>query len=220
MTPSAVYAFDAYGTLFDVHSAAAAQADDIGPSWERLSQLWRSKQLEYTWVRSLAGHHRSFWSLTEESLDVAAAMVGGLPPGIREKLLTAYRRLKAYPEASAVLTRLRAAGARTAILTNGDPDMIADAVEAAGLSHTLDAVITVHEAGVYKTAPTTYRLVTDRFGVAPGEVSFQSSNRWDIAGAKSFGFRCVWINRTGLPDEYTDLAPHVVTGDLMAIVSG
>lgn len=218
MTTASIYVFDAYGTLFDVHSAAARHAAEIGPQWERLSFLWRLKQLEYTWVRSLMGRHRSFWSLTAESLDLAAAMTGGLTPALREKLLAAYRTLSAYPEVPEVLATLKGRGARLAILTNGDPDMIAEAVASSGIGGLMDDLITVHEAGVYKTDPRVYALATDRFGVSPAAISFQSSNRWDVAGAKAAGFSCVWINRTGQPDEYRDLAPDRVGADLRILV--
>src|SRR5215467_12214678 len=127
------YAFDAYGTLFDVHSAAARSARDIGPHWERLSLTWRAKHLEYTWIWAGTGRHTTFWKLAGDSLDTAIATVGGIPAGLRERLLASYRTLDAYPEVAEVLGRLKARGARLAILTNGDADMIADAVRSAGL---------------------------------------------------------------------------------------
>lgn len=212
-----VYVFDAYGTLFDVHSAAAAHAAAVGPAWERLSQIWRTKQLEYTWVGSLVGQHRSFWTLTCESLDYAAAAVGGLPDGLKAALLASYRRLAAYPEVPEVLIRLRDMGALIAVLTNGDPDMIAEAAASAGITDLLNEIVTVHEVGVYKTSPRVYEVVALRLGVSATDISFQSSNRWDIAGARAFGFHCVWINRAGFPDEYPHLPPHRVLTDLRAL---
>lgn len=212
-----VHVFDAYGTLFDVHSAASRYRDEIGSGWERMSQVWRTKHLEYTWIHALSRRHERFWVLAERSLAFAAETIGGVRPEIREKLMMAYRRLAAYPEVPAMLDRLRAAGGRTAILTNGDPDMIRDAVASAGLEGRLDHVITVHEAGVFKPDPRVYSLVTDRFRCAPGEVSFYSSNRWDAAGAKYAGFRVIWVNRVGAPDEYPDAGADVLVRDLAGI---
>ena len=205
--PARLYAFDAYGTLFDVHSAVARHAQDIGPQAERLSDLWRVKQLEYCWVRSLAGAYRDFAELTRDALFFAAARCGGLNPALIGRLLAAYDALDAYPDVAPALAALKSRGASIAILSNGSPAMLARAVEAARLGALIDATISVDEIGVYKTAPQVYALATARFGLAPGEVSFQSSNRWDIAGAARFGFRTVWVNRTGQPDEYRDLPP-------------
>lgn len=218
MPKPAAYVFDAYGTLFDVHSAAARHAAVIGPGWERLSQIWRVKQLEYTWVWAATGRHTTFAALTEAALDFAAASIGGVPDGCRAELLGAYRRLGAYPEVDGVLRRLRGRGVQLAILSNGDPDMLADAIDAAGLAGLFDHVVTVHEAGNFKPVPAVYRLVVDRLGVDPAVISFQSSNRWDIAGAKVAGFGCVWINRTGQPDEYRETPPDRVLPDLTGLL--
>jgi 2-haloacid dehalogenase len=215
----ALYVFDAYGTLFDVHAAAERQKDAIGPKWQQLSQIWRAKHLEYTWVASLAGQPATFWTLAQRSLDFAIASVGGgASADVRARLLAAYRGMDAYPEVAEVLSALKARGDKLAILSNGDADMLADAVRAAKLDGVLDAVLSVAPAGIFKPSMKVYQLVIDRFGGAPAEVSFQSSNRWDIAGAKAFGFRCVWINRTGAPDEYPDLAPDRVLRDLRALL--
>jgi 2-haloacid dehalogenase len=212
-----IYVFDAYGTLFDVHSAAARFSDEIGPKAGRLSEIWRLKQLEYTWIRAAAGLDGSFRAMTEQGLDYAIAATGGVAPGLRQKLLSAYDTLAAFPEVPDMLARLKAGGALTAILSNGDPDMLASAVSSAGLDGRFDAVLSVAEAGVFKPAMRVYALVTDRFRCAPEGVSFQSSNRWDIAGAKAFGFRTVWVNRAGAPDEYPDLAPDRVLKDLSTL---
>lgn len=214
MAGSRAYVFDAYGTLFDVHSATARHATAIGPHWERLSQTWRTKQLEYTWISAGIGRHTSFAHLTEAALDFAIATTGHVAPALRAELLTAYRKLSAFPEVPAVLTRLRAQRVPIAILSNGDADMLADAIAAAGLDALFDHVLTVHEAGIFKPAPAVYRLAVDRLAVPPAAISFQSSNRWDIAGAKTAGLRCVWINRANQPDEYPDAPPDVVLSDL------
>lgn len=215
---SAVYVFDAYGTLFDVHSAAQQHAGEIGERWLALSDIWRLKQLEYTWVRSLAKKPCSFWKVTEDGLDFAIQSVGGINAGLRDRLLAAYRELAAYEEVGEVLEQLKAQGAKVAILSNGDPAMLDEAVRSAGLDGVFDAVLSVAPAGIFKPAPVVYQIVLDRFGVEAGEVSFQSSNRWDIAGAEAFGFETVWVNRGGKPDEYADLAPRQVVPDLRALI--
>jgi 2-haloacid dehalogenase len=213
------YAFDAYGTLFDVHAAAARHQQAIGPLWRQLSQVWRAKHLEYTWVHALSQRPATFWDLAQQSLDHASASVGvTIPLGVRQGLLAAYRSMDAYAEVADVIAQLTARGARVAILSNGDPDMLEDAVRAAKLTATFDAVLSVTAAGIFKPAPEVYRLVMQRFGCQAQAISYQSSNRWDIAGAKAFGFRCVWINRTGAPDEYPDLKPDRVVGDLTGLL--
>lgn len=200
--------FDAYGTLFDVHAAVMRAADRIGPQARVLSETWRAKQLEYSWVQSLMGRYQPFWSLTERALDYAFARFPEVDRSVRPALLAAYRELAAFPDAGPTLDNLRRAGYRTAILSNGDPAMLADAVAAAGLAAHLDAVISVEEAGLFKTAPETYALVEKVLGVSRLRVAFVSSNRWDVAGAAAFGFACYWINRAGLPDEYEAHPPR------------
>jgi 2-haloacid dehalogenase len=217
MTP-AVYVFDAYGTLFDVHAAALRHREAIGPHAERLSDIWRTKQLEYTWTISLMDRYRDFRDLTAAALDVAAAMSGGLPAGMREKLLAAYEELEAYADVAPVLKALRASGGRTAILSNGSPSMLENAVRAAGLPDQFDAIISIDALRVYKPRPAVYGLVAKRFATAPQEVLFLSSNRWDVAGAKAFGFQTVWLNRTGKTDEYTDLPPDRIIRSLDELI--
>ena len=214
-----IFVFDAYGTLFDLHAAAARHKEAIGPKWQQLSQTWRTKHIEYTWVYSLSGRSVSFWDLAQRSLDTAIASIGGaVPEDIRGKLLAAYRTMDAYPEVAEVLAALKARGAGLAILSNGDPDMLGDAVRAARLGGLFDAVLSVTAAGIFKPAPAVYRLAAERFGCKPDGISFQSSNRWDIAGAKAFGFHAVWINRTAAPDEYPDLRPDRVLRNLRGLL--
>ena len=215
-----VYVFDAYGTLFDVHSAVGRFRDRIGPHADRMSDLWRSKQLEYTWVRTLMGAHRDFRALTAESLDQAAARSGvELSASLRAELLAAYEVLSAFPDVVPTLTALKKAGAKTAILSNGTPQMLEAATRTAGITDLLDACLSIESIGRYKTVPEVYALVTDRFGVSPDAVSFQSSNRWDVAGGVKFGFRSVWINRTGQPDEYPDLQPSAIVATLDGLLA-
>jgi len=217
----AIYVFDAYGTLFDVHSAAERQKEAIGPKWRELSILWRAKHLEYTWVYSLAGRQAMFWMLAQRSLDFAIAEVGGgISTDVRSRLLASYRTMDPYPEVGEVLGALKARGDKVAILSNGDADMLNDAVRASKLDKVFDAVISVVHAGIFKPAPKVYEVGLAKLGATPAEVSFQSSNRWDIAGAKAFGLRCVWVNRLGAPDEYPDLRPDRTVRDLRALLDG
>jgi 2-haloacid dehalogenase len=214
-----IYVFDAYGTLFDVHSAAARQKEAIGPNWERLSQTWRTKHLEYTWIHAQTGRHCTFWTLTERSLDYAIELVGGVPAGVRGQLLDAYRTLSAFPDVEAVLRTLKGQGARLAILSNGDLDMLADAVKAARFEGVFDAVFSVATAGVFKPAMLVYKLSTDHFNCAPRDITFLSSNRWDAAGAAVFGHQTVWVNRSGAPDEYPDTPSDRVLRDLRPLIA-
>lgn len=209
-----LYVFDAYGTLFDVHAAVARHRDEIGGRAEALSQLWRVKQLEYTWTVALMGRWRDFRDLTAAALDHAAAATGGLPDGVRAKLLAAYEAIEAYPDAAPTLRRLRESGARTAILSNGTTAMLEAATQAAGLADLLDAVISVDPLATYKPARVVYGLIEQAFGTTPDQVAFHSSNRWDIAGAAAFGFHTTWVNRTGKPDEYLDLPPERTVASL------
>jgi 2-haloacid dehalogenase len=211
---SPIYVFDAYGTLFDVHSAVGRYRDEVGPKSDLLSAIWRAKQLEYTWIHARVEKPASFSDLTERGLDYAIAAIGGIQKGLREELLCAYRSLAPYPEVPDVLDDLKGQGARLAILSNGDPEMLDAAVHSAGFDDVFDAVFSAADAGVFKPAMAVYELATRRFGVEPSAISFQSSNRWDIAGAHVFGFRTVWINRTGVPDEYPDMPANQIITDL------
>ncbi|MGX5776460.1 haloacid dehalogenase type II [Methylorubrum zatmanii] len=209
--------FDAYGTLFDVHSAVARHADRLGAQADSLSELWRTKQLEYSWVHGLMGRYVGFWELTERALDFALAKHPDIDRSHRESLLDAYRALDAYGEVPGVLERLRKRGVKTVLFSNGNAAMLERAVTSADLADRLDAVLSVDPVQTFKTAPDAYRLVLDRLGVARSEVLFFSSNRWDIAGATAFGFDAVWVNRKGQPDEYPDLAPRAVVTSLDAV---
>jgi 2-haloacid dehalogenase len=215
----ALYVFDAYGTLFDVHAAAERQKEAIGPKWRELSIIWRAKHLEYTWVYSLAGRQAMFWMLAQRSLDFAIAEVGGgISTDVRSRLLASYRTMDPYPEVAEVLATLKARGDKLAILSNGDADMLTEAVRAARLDKTFDAVISVVSVGIFKPSPKVYQFAVAKLGGAPADISFQSSNRWDIAGAKASGLRCVWVNRMGAPDEYPDLRPDRTVRDLRALL--
>jgi len=193
--------FDAYGTLFDVHAAVGRVRSRIGARADELSQLWRTKQLEYTWLRALMGRHVDFWQVTGDALDHALARTGIEPAPMREPLMQAYLTLDPHPEVADVLRRLHAGGLKLAILSNGTPAMLAAAVDHAGIGGLLDAVLSVEAVGVYKPNPRVYRLAVDRLAVRADQIAFQSSNAWDVHGAACFGLRPVWINRSRAPDE-------------------
>jgi 2-haloacid dehalogenase len=199
-----VVIFDAYGTLLDVNAAMRAHAARLGSDWQRISAEWRLKHIEYTWVRSLAGpgQYRDFWQLAQESLAFVAARHGISDTGLLRDVLDSYRRLDAYPDAVPVLRSLAVRGIGRAILSNGEPTMLTEAVEAAGIAELLDDVLSADAAGVYKPDPQVYALVTARFGFRAEEMAFVSSNAWDAFGAGTFGFLVFWVNRAGQPDEY------------------
>jgi 2-haloacid dehalogenase len=199
--------FDAYGTLFDFASAAAGCADVLGDKAAAVTALWRDKQLQYTWLRSLQGRHADFWQVTGDALDFTLETLSISGGGVRERLMSLYRTLACFPEVPQVLDGLKRAGFVTAILSNGSPSMLADAVAGAKLGALLDHVLSVEEAGVFKTHPKVYQLAVDRLGVAPGAIAFQSSNAWDAHAASAFGMRVVWCNRYGQRRERLPGAP-------------
>lgn len=189
--------FDAYGTLFDVNAAAERCAGELGDKWQPLANLWRLRQVEYSWLRSVMGEYVDFWQITGDALDYAMASLGIADAGLRQRLMDLYLALDAYPEVADMLATLKAAGMKTAILSNGSPDMLASAVNNAGIGDRLDAVLSVHELSIFKPSPRVYQLAVDRLGVRAEQISFQSSNAWDAHAAANFGFQVVWINRFG-----------------------
>lgn len=216
----AIAVFDLYGTLVDVAGAAriAAQTDArLAEVWPRLATAWRQRQLDYTWLHAAAGRHTPFDRITADSLDVTLAELGLSDADLRDRLLALYRHLPAWPEAPAALAALRARGMRLAVLSNGTPAMIAEAVAGAGIAGAFDALLSVEAAGVYKPAPAVYDLVGAHFGSARGDVLFVSANGWDAAGAAGYGFRAVWVNRTGAPQDRLWAAPAHVVADLSAL---
>ena len=214
-----LYAFDAYGTLFDVHSAVGRHQARLGEQAAGVSQLWRRKQLEYTWLRSLMGHYADFAVVTEEALRYALRCFHKDDDALCQDLLHAYWRLDAYPEVPRVLRRLRAQGARCVVLSNGSPAMLDAAVQSSGIAECLDAVISVDAVAVYKPDPRVYQLVTQRFGLPARAVAFQSANGWDAAGAKAFGFNVTWINRFAQSAETLPFAPDRILPDLTGLAA-
>jgi 2-haloacid dehalogenase len=189
--------FDAYGTIFDYASAAAGCRDVLGDRIERLTALWREKQLQYSWLRALEDRYADFWQVTGDALDFTMETLGIDDAKLRSRLMELYLKLQPFPEVPAMLARLKAAGLRTAILSNGSPAMLRAVVEGAKIGHLLDAVLSVEEVGVYKTHPKVYQLAVDRLAIPSGAIAFQSSNAWDAHAASAFGMRVVWCNRYG-----------------------
>lgn len=210
--------FDAYGTLFDVHSAVGNLRDEVGPRHVELSMLWRTKQLEYTWLRSLMRAHCDFWQLTSDALKYAMDVTELRDDALHEKLMQAYLQLDAFPEVPGVLSLLKKAGLPTAILTNGSPMMIEAAVNSAGLNDVISHQLSIESVGIYKPDPRVYQLASDTLGIAPEKICFQSSNAWDAAGAAHFGFQVAWVNRYSQPVERLPGKPGVVISDLEGLL--
>lgn len=203
--------FDAYGTLFDVASAAARCSDVLGERAAAVAALWRDKQLSYSWLRGLQGRHADFWQVTGDALDYTLETFEIDDAALRARLMDLYLTLSAYPDVSATLRRLKDAGLGTAILSNGSPRMLQAAVEAAGIGGLLDHVLSVETVGVFKPHPSVYQLAVDRLGVPAAAIAFQSSNGWDAHAASAFGMRVVWCNRIGQRRERLPGAPdHTV----------
>jgi len=206
--------FDAYGTLFDVHSAVSGLSGDIGPKYAELSMIWRTKQLEYTWLRSLMGSHVDFWQITGDALSYAMDAMQIKDDALHEKLMQAYLSLDAFPEVYDVLALLKQAGIPAAILTNGSPHMISAAVSSAGLDDLVTHQLSVEEVGIFKPSASVYQMASDTLGVAANQICFQSSNAWDVAGAAHFGFHVAWVNRYGQPAERLPGKPDAIINDL------
>lgn len=209
--------FDAYGTLFDVHSAVGKYRQQLGDLAEPVSLLWRTKQLEYTWLRSLMGHHADFWQVTRDALDFSFDMHRLDKPDLREDLMKAYLNLVCYPEVPEALSTLKARGFTMAILSNGTPAMLQAAVKNSGITGLIGKIFSIEEVRVYKPHPQVYQIAADGLGVHPEEIVFQSSNAWDAAGASAFGFKVAWVNRFGQAAERLPGRPDAEITNLMEL---
>jgi 2-haloacid dehalogenase len=205
---------DAYGTLFDVHAPAAALAAELGERGSVISEQWRTRQLQYTWLRSLMGQYADFAQVTADALDYVLAAHGLAGDPIRDRLLSLYNTGSAYPGAAASLQSLKSAGARTGILSNGSPGMLSAAVTTAKLGSLLDYILSADSVRVYKPSPEVYKLAPNAFGVEPHEIAFVSANGWDCSGAAAFGFHVIHIDRTGQADERLGASPASHVADL------
>jgi 2-haloacid dehalogenase len=210
LSPVKAVLFDAYGTLFDVHAPVARIASEIGPDASAISDLWRAKQLQYTWLRSLMGAHADFEAVTADALDFALGQYGVTDRALRDRLLGLYLTLDAYPDAISALKALRAKGIVTGILSNGSPHMLESAVTSAGLADLLDHVLSIESVGIYKPHPRVYRLGEERLQLPAGMIGFVSANGWDAAGAAHFGFKVIHLNRFNQPRENLPAKPALV----------
>ncbi len=207
--------FDAYGTLFDVHAPVASVAEKIGAEADAVSNVWRQKQLQYTWLRTLMGAHASFWQVTGEALDFALSSHGIDDSALRDQLMELYFALDAYDDARDCLSDLKVAGLKTGILSNGSPDMLDGAVSSAALSTVLDEVMSIEDVGVFKPDNRVYQMAVERMGVAgPENICFVSANTWDAQAGAHFGFQVARINRFGLPDDNIPGKPKALLDSL------
>jgi 2-haloacid dehalogenase len=209
--------FDAYGTLFDVHSAVGKHRQRLGDLANQVSNLWRTKQLEYTWLRSLMGHHADFWQVTQDALNFAFDMHGINNPELHGNLMKAYLQLDCYPEVPEVLSILKNRGFELAILSNGTPAMLEAGVKNSGIDELIEKNYSVEEVGIFKPDFRVYQMAVDGLEVRPEEIVFQSSNAWDASGASAFGFKVAWVNRFGQSEERLPGKPDVEIKSLMEL---
>ena len=209
--------FDAYGTLFDVHSAVGKHRHRLGDRADQVSILWRTKQLEYTWLRSLMGHHADFWQVTQDALDFAFDMHGINNPDLHRDLMEAYLKLDCYPEVPEALSILKSRGFRLAILSNGTPGMLEAAVKNSGIEELIEKNLSVEAVGIFKPDPRVYQIAVEGMKVRAEEIVFQSSNAWDASGASAFGFKVAWVNRFGQSKERLPGKPNFEIKNLMEL---
>jgi 2-haloacid dehalogenase len=201
--------FDAYGTLFDVHSAVGKYIERLGDVSEQVSNIWRTKQLEYTWLRSLMKKHADFWQVTQDALDYALAVFNIKDKQLRNDLINAYLELDCYPEVPDTLQKLKDSGQQIAILSNGSPAMLEAVVKSSGLEDLVEIILSVEMVGIFKPDPAVYQLAVNQLGVTAAEIVFMSSNAWDAVGATAFGLRVAWINRFAQRPERLPFQPDI-----------
>jgi|TARA_B100001059_G_C17836867_1_gene588758 2-haloacid dehalogenase len=212
-----VCAFDAYGTCFDINSAAQNLAKEIGKDWLSFSTTWRTVQLEYTWLRSLMKKHEDFWRVTEDSLDFAMES-HKIDKKFRSKLLELYKKLNSYPELVTCLKNLKEKNVKTCILSNGSPSLLNELTAHAKVQDLFDDLISIEEVGIYKPHPKVYELVTKKFDCKPEEVCFLSSNTWDIVGGGIFGYQSIWVDRFGKTFDKLGYQPKFKIKDLSELI--
>ena len=198
--------FDAYGTLFDVNSAAKKCKDKIGAKWETFANFWRTTQLEYTWLRSLMKRHKNFWDVTEDSLE-KSMKVFNIDKNMKNELLSLYKILSPYPEVRGVLEDLKKKNFKLAILSNGTPDLLNELVENNKLNNLFDDLFSIEEVKIYKPDPSVYELPVKKYKIKSGEITFLSANTWDVSGGGNFGYNSIWVNRNNLVFDILDFQP-------------
>ena len=212
-----VCAFDAYGTCFDINSAAKNLAKEIGKDWLGFSTTWRTVQLEYTWLRSLMKKHEDFWRVTEDSLDFAMES-HKIDKKFRSKLLELYKKLNSYPELVMCLKHLKEKNVKTCILSNGSPSLLDELTVHAKVKELFDDLISIEDVGIYKPHPKVYELVTKKYNCKPEEVCFLSSNTWDIVGGGTFGYQSIWVDRFGKTFDKLGYQPKFKIKDLSELI--
>ena len=198
--------FDAYGTLFDVNSAAEKCKDKIGSKWEAFANHWRTTQLEYTWLRSLMNRHKNFWDVTEDSLD-KSIRVFSIDKNMKNDLLNLYKILSPYPEVKEVLENLKKKSFKLAILSNGTPSLLSELIKNSDLNNLFDDLFSVEEVKVYKPDSRVYELPVKKYNVKADEVTFLSANTWDVSGGGNFGYNSIWVNRNKSEFDILDYQP-------------
>ena len=198
--------FDAYGTLFDVNSAAEKCKDKIGAKWETFANFWRTTQLEYTWLRSLMKRHKNFWDVTEDSLD-KSMKVFNINKNMKNELLNLYKILSPYPEVRGVLEDLKKKNFKLAILSNGTPDLLNELVESNKLNNLFDDLFSIEEVKIYKPDPRVYELPIKKYKIKSDEITFLSANTWDVSGGGNFGYNSIWVNRHNSVFDILDFQP-------------
>ena len=198
--------FDAYGTLFDVNSAAKRCKDKLGAKWETFANFWRTTQLEYTWLRSLMKRHKNFWEITEDSLD-KSMKVFNINKNMKNELLSLYKILSPYPEVRGVLEDLKKKNFKLAILSNGTPDLLNELVENNKLNNLFDDLFSIEEVKIYKPDPSVYKLPVKKYKIKSGEITFLSANTWDVSGGGNFGYNSIWVNRHNSVFDILDFQP-------------
>ena len=206
MNNSKAIVFDAYGTLFDVNSAAEKSKDKIGNKWENFANFWRTTQLEYTWLRSLMKKHKNFWQITEDSLDKSMETFQ-IDKSLRNDLLSLYKELSPYPEVKNVLENLKKKSFKLAILSNGTPELLNHLVKSSDLENLFDDIFSVEEVKIYKPDPKVYDMPVNKYKVSKGEIAFLSANTWDVSGAGNYGYNSIWVNRNNNVFDKLDYKP-------------
>ena len=206
MNNSKAIVFDAYGTLFDVNSAAEKSKDKIGNKWENFANFWRTTQLEYTWLRSLMKNYKNFWQITEDSLDKSMETFQ-IDKSLRNDLLSLYKELSPYPEVKNVLENLKKKSFKLAILSNGTPELLNHLVKSSDLENLFDDIFSVEEVKIYKPDPKVYDIPINKYKVSKGEITFLSANTWDVSGAGNYGYNSIWVNRNNSVFDKLDYKP-------------